>query len=241
MLGFSQSSASSQNSRGTKKKWVLEEDVVLVACMVDLYNVETYNVDTGFNASNLNELEIMLEKVLPHAMLKVKPNLESRIRILKMDWATVYNLLSGKDNSDFGWDEHSQMVIAKDAMWNSYITTQLQPLKPNQDGSTSLKKKKMIYDGSEQIFTSITDAAIFFGENIRNVGLELSKSISSEKVIQESAQKIYPALCEVEGLTEDKRYHALSKTPNHPMQILIFFSLPSSVRLEWVKRYLSNH
>ncbi|MBA0873575.1 hypothetical protein Goshw_004102 [Gossypium schwendimanii] len=69
--------------------------------MVDLYNVETYNADTRFNANYLNELERMLEKVLPHAMLKAKPNLESRIRTLKMDWATVYDLLNGKDNSSF--------------------------------------------------------------------------------------------------------------------------------------------
>ncbi|MBA0784947.1 hypothetical protein Gotri_026262, partial [Gossypium trilobum] len=62
MSGFSQLSASSQNSRGTKRKWVPEEDVALVACMVDLYNVETYNIDTGFKASYLNELEKMLEK-----------------------------------------------------------------------------------------------------------------------------------------------------------------------------------
>ncbi|MBA0730688.1 hypothetical protein Golax_023058 [Gossypium laxum] len=61
MSGFSQLSASSQNSRGTKRKWVPEEDVSLVACMVDLYNVETYNVDTGFKACYLNELERMLE------------------------------------------------------------------------------------------------------------------------------------------------------------------------------------
>ncbi|MBA0668445.1 hypothetical protein Goklo_001361 [Gossypium klotzschianum] len=84
--------------------------------MVDLYNVETYNADTRFNASYLNALERMLEKVLPHAMLKAKPNLESRIRTLKMDWATVYDLLNVKDNSSFGWDEHRQMVVAKDAI-----------------------------------------------------------------------------------------------------------------------------
>ncbi|MBA0634104.1 hypothetical protein Godav_005230, partial [Gossypium davidsonii] len=79
-------------------KWVLEEDVMLVACMVDLYNVGTYNADTGFKADYLNELEKMLEKVLPHAMLKAKPNLESRIRTLKRDLAIIYDMLSGKDN-----------------------------------------------------------------------------------------------------------------------------------------------
>ncbi|MBA0634098.1 hypothetical protein Godav_005230, partial [Gossypium davidsonii] len=86
---------------------------MLVACMVDLYNVGTYNADTGFKADYLNELEKMLEKVLPHAMLKAKPNLESRIRTLKRDLAIIYDMLSGKDNSGFGWDKHRQMVVAE--------------------------------------------------------------------------------------------------------------------------------
>ncbi|MBA0755131.1 hypothetical protein Gogos_005407, partial [Gossypium gossypioides] len=73
MSGFSQPSVSSQNSRGTKRKKVPEEDVALVACMVDLYNVRTFNADTGFKAGYLNVLEKMLEKVLPHPMLKAKP------------------------------------------------------------------------------------------------------------------------------------------------------------------------
>ncbi|MBA0775966.1 hypothetical protein Gotri_011043 [Gossypium trilobum] len=30
-------------------------------------------------------------------------------------------MFSGKDNSEFGWDKHRQMVVAKDAVWNSYI------------------------------------------------------------------------------------------------------------------------
>ncbi|MBA0634102.1 hypothetical protein Godav_005230, partial [Gossypium davidsonii] len=72
---------------------------MLVACMVDLYNVGTYNADTGFKADYLNELEKMLEKVLPHAMLKAKPNLESRIRTLKRDLAIIYDMdqATGKD------------------------------------------------------------------------------------------------------------------------------------------------
>ncbi|MBA0747763.1 hypothetical protein Gogos_004649, partial [Gossypium gossypioides] len=40
-------------------------------------------------------------------------------------------------------------------------------------------------------------------------------------VIQESALKLYSTSCEVEGLTEDERYRALSKIPNHPTQMLI--------------------
>ncbi|MBA0839098.1 hypothetical protein Goarm_004866 [Gossypium armourianum] len=62
--------------------------------MVDLYNFGTYNADTGFRAGYLNELEGMLEKVLPHAMLTAKPNLESNIRTLKRDLTIVYDMLT---------------------------------------------------------------------------------------------------------------------------------------------------
>ncbi|MBA0868143.1 hypothetical protein Goshw_009453 [Gossypium schwendimanii] len=30
-------------------------------------------------------------------------------------------MLSGKDNSSFGWDEHRQKVLAEDVVWYSYI------------------------------------------------------------------------------------------------------------------------
>ncbi|MBA0577397.1 hypothetical protein Golob_025302 [Gossypium lobatum] len=64
--------------------------------MVDLHNVGTFNADAGFNIDFLNKLERMLEKVLPHAMLKARPNLESRIKTLKKDWTIIYNMLRGK-------------------------------------------------------------------------------------------------------------------------------------------------
>ncbi|MFQ6654431.1 hypothetical protein Gotur_025420 [Gossypium turneri] len=85
MLGVPESNASSQASRGTKRKWVPEEDAALVSYMVDLHNVGTFNGDTGFKAGYLNELERMLQKALPNAMLKAKPNIESRVRLLKRE------------------------------------------------------------------------------------------------------------------------------------------------------------
>ncbi|KAH1064717.1 hypothetical protein J1N35_029704 [Gossypium stocksii] len=125
--------------------------------------------------------------------------------------------------------------------------TQPQPAR-NQGDSAFSKKKKKISDASD-FSTSFNDAAALLAENIRTVGLEISKSIASEVVmqqksemtIQESALKLYPTLCEVEGLTEDEHYRALSKIPDHPTQMLIFFSLPSAVRLEWVRRFLADH
>ncbi|MBA0785533.1 hypothetical protein Gotri_026800, partial [Gossypium trilobum] len=32
-------------------------------------------------------------------------------------------MLNGKNNSGFGWDKHRQLVVAEDAVWNSYISS----------------------------------------------------------------------------------------------------------------------
>ncbi|XP_040930048.1 uncharacterized protein At2g29880-like [Gossypium hirsutum] len=121
MSGVPESIVPSQSSRGTKRKWVPEEDAALVSCMVDLHNIGTFNADTGFKAGYLNELEKMLEKALPNAMLKARPNIESRIRLLKRDWSIVYDMLNGQNNSGFGWDNHRQVIVAEDAVWDSYL------------------------------------------------------------------------------------------------------------------------
>ncbi|KAK5776615.1 hypothetical protein PVK06_044575 [Gossypium arboreum] len=126
-------------------------------------------------------------------------------------------------------------------------TTQPQPSR-NQDDSTFSKKEKKISDESEQISTSSIDVATLLAENIQTVGLEISRSIASEvliqqnseMVIQENTLKLHPTLCEVEGLTEDKHYRALSKILGHPTRTLIFFSLSYFVRLEWVRRFFSD-
>ncbi|MBA0766944.1 hypothetical protein Gotri_015932 [Gossypium trilobum] len=86
------------------------------------------------------------------------------------------------------------------------------------------RRNKKIYYLSEQIYTSFTNVATLLGENVRTVGFKLSRSIAfemliqgkSKMVIQESAQKLYLALCEVEGLTEDEHYRALSKILGYP-------------------------
>ncbi|MBA0562623.1 hypothetical protein Golob_007654 [Gossypium lobatum] len=58
---------------------------------------------------------------------------------------------------------------------------------------------------------------------------------------KENAQKLYLALCEVEGLIEDERFHVLIKIPDYPTQMLIFLTLPSFVQLEWFRIFISTH
>ncbi|KAH1073172.1 hypothetical protein J1N35_025500 [Gossypium stocksii] len=79
--------------------------------MVDSHNIGTFNADTGFKAGYLNELEKMLEKVLPSAMLKAKPNIESRIRLLKRD---CYKEAGQFKHRSFPYCDQLTAIYAKD-------------------------------------------------------------------------------------------------------------------------------
>ncbi|XP_012483926.2 uncharacterized protein At2g29880-like [Gossypium raimondii] len=236
-------------------------------------------------------------------------------------------MLNGQNNSGFCWDEHRQIVVAEDAVWNSYLNshkeagqfrhrsfpyydqltaiyardratgrdaqtdadvieeinvqdvpttdineernefydyeadvslddmdvsaTEPQPDR-NQVGFHIFKEEeKKNFDASDHISSSFHDAATLLAKNMRAIGEQISRSITSDvvvqqkseefQIIQEKATNLYPTLCEIEGLTVDERYRALSKIPYHPTQMLVFFSLPSDVRLEWVRRFLADH
>ena len=119
----------------------------------------------------------------------------------------------------------------------------------DQGGSSSSNKRKKKSDARDNMFSSFNEAATLFGEKIQAVGDQISRSFASEVVVQqkseqhmeERASNLYSALWSIEGLTDDQRYDALSKIPDHPTQMIVFFSLPSVARLEWVRRFLSHH
>ncbi|MBA0694233.1 hypothetical protein Goari_004549, partial [Gossypium aridum] len=120
--------------------------------------------------------------------------------------------------------------------------TQSQLSNPNKVDTTFSKKKKKSPEASEpNSSTSLIDVAMLLRNNIRIVGLELSRSIASEMfikekssmIIQEKVQTLHVVLGEIEGLIDDERIDALTKIPNHPTQMLIFLSLPHSMRLAW--------
>ena len=94
---------------------------MLVSCMVDLHNIENYNTDTGFKTGYLLELERMMARKLPTAYIKGKPYIEFRIKILKKDWSTIFDMVQGCGNSGFGWDSTKIMVTVEEPVWESYL------------------------------------------------------------------------------------------------------------------------
>ncbi|MFQ6665668.1 hypothetical protein Gotur_032319 [Gossypium turneri] len=231
----------------------------------------------------------MLEKALPNAMLKARPNIESRIRLLKRDWSIVYDMLNGQNNSGFGWDDHRQVVVAEDAShkevdqfrhrsfpyYDQLTTIYAKDRATGKDAQTAVdvleeinaddvptadinEERNKYYDCDANVSLEDMDVSATEPQPDRNqkdnmwaIGEQISRNIASDVVvqqrseefqtIQEKATNLYPTLCEIEGLTVDERFRALSKIPDHPTQILVFFSLPSDVRLEWVRRFLVDH
>ncbi|MFQ6644520.1 hypothetical protein Gotur_020659, partial [Gossypium turneri] len=190
----------------TKRKWVPEEDAALVSCMVDLHNVGTFNTDTGFKAGYLNELEKMLEKALPNAMLKARPNIESRIRLLKRDWSIVYDMLNSQNNSVFGWDKHSHKeagqfrhgsfpyydqltaIYARDRATGRDAQTAADVIKEInvQDVPTTdiNEERNKFYDCEADVSLDDMDA-----ENMRAISEQISRSIASDVVVQQKLEE----------------------------------------------------
>ncbi|XVF59148.1 hypothetical protein PTKIN_Ptkin07bG0252500 [Pterospermum kingtungense] len=102
--------------------------------------------------------------------------------------------------------------------------------------STSSRRKRKASEIDESI-----SAATLLGDKLYEIADKLSDSIGSERVLQQKVQELYGALGEIEGLAADEMHIALSKIPDHPTQMLVFFSLPPSQRLGWVQRFLTTH
>ncbi|KAK5819425.1 hypothetical protein PVK06_024425 [Gossypium arboreum] len=189
MSGFSQSSVSSQNSQRTKRKWVPEEDATLVACMVNLHNVGTFNADTGFKAGNLNELEKNSHKEAAQFRYRSFPYYDQLTAIYVKDRTT-----------------------GKDAQTAADI---IEEIDVEDIADTNTHEERNDFHGCEaDVSLDDMDLSATQPQPARN----------QEITIQESALKLYPTLCEVEGLTENEHYRALSKILDHPTQMLIFFS-----------------
>ena len=88
---------------------------------------------------------------------------------------------------------------------------------------------------------SFVKVATLLGNKISKVGKELSKSIGSEMVIQQKFQELCGTLSEIDGLTEEEMDIALSKIPDEPNHMIVFFSLSSNLRLGWVRRFLTKN
>ncbi|GAB4860494.1 hypothetical protein Ancab_035652 [Ancistrocladus abbreviatus] len=104
--------------------------------------------------------------------------------------------------------------------------------------SSSKRKRQNINDDDAVTSECILNAAMMLGNDIK----EASKILgATEHVIQEKVAELDKFLSEVERLSAREWTLASIKLPDHPRQMLVFFSLPSARRLEWLKIFLEPY
>ncbi|CAL5360074.1 unnamed protein product [Camellia sinensis] len=86
--------------------------------MVDTGN---HKADNDFKSGFLGVLEGVLHEKLPGCGIKAKPHIESRVKTLKRDTGTVFDMVNRVGCSGFGWDSNTNMVVAEKQVWDGYV------------------------------------------------------------------------------------------------------------------------
>nr|GLL21949.1 uncharacterized protein At2g29880-like isoform X2 [Ipomoea trifida] len=144
------------------------------------------------------------------------------------------------DSGIGGTMEGSQDDNPVDLQDNDFSFIPTQTSSAREMGSTKRNRKSM--DTCEPITAdSLLGVAMMLGEKLKSVGEKISKSLGTELTLQQKIEQLDGKLSEIEGLAYDDKFMALIKLPEYPNQMLVFFSIASDQRLEWVKRFLATY
>ncbi|XAR73289.1 hypothetical protein NMG60_11007208 [Bertholletia excelsa] len=104
-----------------KHQWTVNEDALLVMCLLELKIEGIFLAENGFKPGYLNALEAVMEQNAPGCGIKGKPHIQSRLKTMKTNWQTVYDMVYGQNTSGFGWDNENKCIIAEKEVWEAYI------------------------------------------------------------------------------------------------------------------------
>ncbi|XAR72772.1 hypothetical protein NMG60_11019525 [Bertholletia excelsa] len=83
-----------------KHQWIANEDALLVMCLLELKIEGTFIAENGFKPGYLNALEVMMEQKATRCGIKGKPHLQSRLKTMKTDWQTIYDMVYGQNTTE---------------------------------------------------------------------------------------------------------------------------------------------
>ncbi|KAG8384092.1 hypothetical protein BUALT_Bualt04G0082100 [Buddleja alternifolia] len=101
-----------------KRKWKYEEDAKLIDALLDMVNLGTYKAENRFKPGYLNYVEEKLQVSLRNSCLKAKLHIESRIKTMKKDFTTVYDMLNSPNTSGFSWDPIKKCITVEKPVWD---------------------------------------------------------------------------------------------------------------------------
>lgn len=112
-------SSENQNAKGTKHRWTIDEDEVLVQSLLQLV-VDGWKTDLGtFKPGYTKLLEKYLHTKIPNCTLKARPHIESRVKRLKTHYYAIKDMLC-LSTSGFRWDDTRKMVVVEKEVYNQW-------------------------------------------------------------------------------------------------------------------------
>ncbi|KAI8569468.1 hypothetical protein RHMOL_Rhmol02G0281800 [Rhododendron molle] len=115
--GTSQSERTTRKRKHDRRLWTLAEEQALLAAMMESI-CDKYRAHNGFKPGYFNEVEKELKKILPGTTLKAQPNIESKVKNWKVQYAVILDItrLSG-----FGWNHTTNSIVVDDEnVWKEY-------------------------------------------------------------------------------------------------------------------------
>ncbi|KAI8542478.1 hypothetical protein RHMOL_Rhmol08G0140800 [Rhododendron molle] len=122
--GTSQSKRTSRKRKHDRRLWTFAKEQALLAAMMESI-CDKYRAHNGFKLGYFNEVEKELKKILPGTTLKAQPNIESKVKNWKVQYAVILDLtrLSG-----FGWNHTSNSIVVDDEnVWKEYEKSNPKP------------------------------------------------------------------------------------------------------------------
>ncbi|KAI7989332.1 hypothetical protein LOK49_LG13G01002 [Camellia lanceoleosa] len=164
--------------------WTDEEDRELVYALFDMVNTGNHKADNDFKSGFLGVLEGVLHEKLPGCGIKAKPHIESRVKTLKRDTGTVFDMSHKRaahwKNRSFPHCDMLCIIFKKDrAMGKDAVTTDdvlEEKRKNSSDRSDAFREAVMI------IGTKIEEATDKFS---RALGVDLDIALKRDKINEE--------------------------------------------------------
>ncbi|GAB4850370.1 hypothetical protein Ancab_029674 [Ancistrocladus abbreviatus] len=226
--------------KSTKRHWELHEDNVLVSCMVDLYNMGSYNANTRFKAVYLNELEKMMSEKLPNSELSMiyAKDRATRADAQRIDDITEEVAAQEREEVDmrddcFGMDPLDEGRREPDISMSSTGNRT-----GNSSANSSRQKRKRSNKGDDKMQEAITNALMMVGNELKGLGQNL-KGIAIETQMQESSAKLEAVIAEVDGLTDSEKMLAHYKLCNNP-SLMFALGISPMNRSSWLKVLLQS-
>ncbi|KAK1387370.1 hypothetical protein POM88_015548 [Heracleum sosnowskyi] len=248
-----------------RRTWTLVEEKALIDSYY-LIIADGYKLDNGkYKTGYLLELEKYMIKFIPGTDLREKPHIDSKIKIWKKIWGSIYSALA---TSGIAWnDSHKILSINDEDVWT-------QMCKRDSELAKLCNKPVEWYDDWQKFFGEAAEFSCSTGDSHANEGKRkkaklqddllasmekmqenvesllkttveqfgvMSQRIGYEHDLGKSRREVYGIINSINNLSSKQKLLTTSKIVDKSTDVDLFLSLPEETQAEFVNLKLTGH